>query len=163
MDLSDSVHVVPEEEGHLTVFSGCSTKVCPRSLVFLNDIPCSVKKVDNYSLTVFPHSDFEVTSDACQLTQTCVQHDPQEIFGTLNAYWQQFWQKPLADPLVQSDDFLQSLLDTITPMHFSAIDCTDPEQWVQAICDIKPAAARGVDHPNFDNFRLLLSRIWPLL
>lgn len=156
LSLSDSVHIAPAEDGLVSVFSGCPQQFSPSNLVYLDDTPCTIKKVDSYSITVLPHADLDLSKDIRQLTQQCVQHAPQEIFGTLNQYWQQFWHQPdnqTDRPF--DDDFLQTLLQSVPTLAFPEIQCQDVDLWMQAIRDIKPSAARGVDNVSASELKQL--------
>ena len=143
VEVSDSVHIAPTDNGQVSVFSSCPLKFSSSNLVYLDDIPCSIKQVDDYSLTVMPHAEVDFTKESCELKQQCVQHAPQEIFGTLTRYWQQFWHRSdtIGDP--SQDDFLQALLQNVPKLDFPDIQCLDVSLWLNAIKDIKPTAARG--------------------
>lgn len=155
VNVSDSVQIAPAEDGLVHIFSGCPQLFSMSNLVYLDDIPCSIKSVDSYSLTVLPNAEVDFSKEVCQLTQHCFQHAPQEIFETLNQYWQQFWHHPENPAPLPPDDFLSTLLQGVPKMEFPEIHFQDVDLWMQAIRDIKPTAARGVDHVSASELRQL--------
>ena len=83
-----------------------------------------------------PDGEVQVTQHKCAYT-------PVAIADQLNKFWKPFWQVP--DPQQVDEELFHRILDLIPADLFQNINTKDPALWYQAVKQLKPHSARGVD------------------
>ena len=128
-------------DDHDEIFVENGTSFDPSLPIQVNQQICTPTACNQYAITLsqpaqLPDGDVTVSQTQCAYT-------PDTIATKLNNFWKPFWQ--VQAPQDTDEALLQHVLDLVPHDLFANIDTRDPQLWKDAIRQLKPHSARGVD------------------
>jgi hypothetical protein len=142
--------MIVSEDAHQRVYADNCNAFQMDTKVLIDQVPCSILEKDDNSLLVRPANDHE-WPNTVELMQTQQHAAPDVMFELLQDYWQPFWTKSVTQP---TEEQLRDILQTLPRMNIP--ECPeDPHLWEQAIKNLNPHSARGVDGISAQELRLM--------
>ena len=133
--------ILVRHDAHAEVFIENGDSFDATLPIQVNQQVCHPKEFTKYAITLpspptLPDGDVTVSQTQCAYT-------PDAIADKLNAFWKPYWQ--VHTPQDTDEALLQHVLDLVPQDLFANIDTRNPQLWKDAVRQLKPHSARGVD------------------